>query len=894
MSQDVRPSEPIGAMTLPEFLQDPVFLLDVSELAPAEAVLPWLIALASLLLVACGIELILLVRARGARRALDSAHTASGQGGIVVDRKGRVLATNGPAKSLFWSNQTPRQSLRVSRAIVKLLENPDEQHHVVKIGAHRMAEIWLSKRVASNRLSGLRGIAVRDVTEQQRGQRHLMQLAHYDSLTGLGNRRLFVDRLETEIERAREAKRSVALLYLDLDRFKDVNDTLGHGAGDELLKCLAKRFQARFRSESSLEGVSVYRLAGDEFAIILPDPESTSEIERAATDVLAMICDPMEIAERTISSSGSVGVAVFPQDADDVEDLVKHADSALYVAKDMGRARFVFYEPSFGSDADRSHKIAQELRSAIERDEFSLHYQPKIDVATNTVAGFEALLRWFNSDLGFVGPAEFIPVAEDRGTIIEIGAWCLREACRQIRVWQNAGFTVVPVSVNVSSAQFRDSDVQRIVSDALVEHDVHPSLLEIELTESLLLEDDQNTGLALRDLRAIGVRVALDDFGTGYSALTYLNRFPLDAVKMDRGFLRDIEDSSAAAGIAAAVISMSHSLGFEVIAEGVDSPRQAELLREMECDQIQGFLYSPGIPSEEATRFLAGEGAEPPQVEPIVDSRAATIEGEIDPDADESIVISSVSASSPAVHPTAPPRLLVIDSVPSTLGRSAYQMTRLGGDVHLMTELDEATLFVETEEPVLDLVIAPPQVDLGRLGILVEKVKKQARDHVPRLLIVGPEPEADRRAAIRDAGADWVLWEPYSDPELRFFVNAARTNRNWKFQRQSVRVPVETIAWIRAGAKRGTGVVTSLSRRGAFVETDIEHKPGQPIRLEFKIDGRMISVFANVTQQRDDAGEGALALVKARGIDVIFYEVDASTDEALADGVERLWLRYRP
>ena len=404
------------------------------------------------------------------------------------------------------------------------------------------------------------------MTKQQRGQRHLVQLAHYDSLTGLGNRRLFVNRLESEIADARKHGAQVALLYIDLDRFKDVNDTLGHGAGDDLLKTLAKRFQIALRTPSDARNgeASVYRLGGDEFAIIISRPDSIEEVMSMAQTALKLIGEPMSVADRIIASSGSVGIALFPEHAKDVEDLVKHADSALYVAKDLGRARYTLYEPSFSSDADRSHKIAQELRNAITNGELALHYQPKVELETDTVEGFEALLRWFRAELGFVGPSEFIPVAEDRGMINEIGAWCLREACRQIRTWQDAGFNVVPVSVNVSSAQFRDADVSRIVSDALVEHEIHPSLLEIELTESLLLDDDERTGMALRDLRAIGVRVALDDFGTGYSALTYLNRFPLDVVKMDRGFLRDIEDSNAAAGIASAVISMSHSLGLEV------------------------------------------------------------------------------------------------------------------------------------------------------------------------------------------------------------------------------------------------------------------------------------------------------------------------------------------
>ena len=855
-----------------------------------------LLGLAVVATILSGLLVMLLIRTRARWKASEAAHTASGLGSILVDHRSRVIELNAPARKLLWPRLDPRQRAVLNASIRDLLSDPAEQHHFVKIGADRLVEIAISSVDAGSRLFGVRGITVRDVTEERRGQRHLVQLAHYDSLTGLGNRRLFVDRLGDALQRSVETERSVALLYIDLDRFKEVNDTLGHGAGDTLLRTLSKRlYQYLNDSAEALEGreVSIFRLAGDEFAIIVADADPVASIESLARDLLALIAEPMTLAERSISASASVGIALYPDHAGNVEDLVKNADAALYVAKDLGRARFVFYEASFSSDTDRSHKIEQELRNAISRGELALHYQPKVDIESDTVAGFEALLRWYNRELGFIGPKDFIPIAEERGMISEIGAWCIEETCRQIRVWQDAGFTTVPVSVNVSSAQFRDSDVERVVSDALVNHGIHPSMLEIELTESLLLADDDKTSTTLRDLRAIGVGVALDDFGTGYSALTYLNRFPLDVVKMDRGFLRDIEDSNAAAGIASAVISMSHSLGFKVVAEGVDSPPQAELLRAMGCDQIQGFLFSPAIPSEEASRFLATDSSPRPVVEPIVKlSTSRSLLGEDDPDAESVIRELPEAVSAEVVYPAAPARVLVVDSHPSMLGATAFRMTRLGADVHLVTGIDEAELFVRQEEPVLDLLIAPPEIELPRLAVLFEKVKKQTTEHVPRLLVVGNEPGGERRELLRNLGADWMLLEPYADPELRFFVNAARTNRNWKFQRQTVRVPIETIAWIRAGAQRGSGVVTSLSRRGAFIETPETYSTSKPIRVEFKIDERPISVFANVTRIVDGDSEAGDSM--PRGIDVIFYEVDDVTDAAISEAVEQLWARFRP
>ena len=852
-----------------------------------------LLGLAVLATMLSGLLAILLIRSHARWQASQAAHTASGQGSILVDHRSRVIGLNSPARELLWPKLEPKQRVVLNESIRELLADPSEQYHFVKFGSQRLLEIAISSVDAGSRLFGIRGITVRDVTEQRRGQRHLVQLAHYDSLTGLGNRRLFVDRLADALQRSAESGRPVALLYMDLDRFKEVNDTLGHGAGDSLLRTLSKRLYDHLNDSEVALGreVSIFRLAGDEFAIILADADSVATIESFAQGLLALIAEPITLAERSISASGSVGIALYPDHADNVEDLVKNADAALYVAKDLGRARYVFYESSFSSEADRSHKIEQELRTAISRSELVLHYQPKIDIETDTVAGFEALLRWYNRELGFIGPKDFIPIAEERGMISEIGAWCIEETCRQIRVWQDAGFTTVPVSVNVSSAQFQDSNVERVVSDALVKYEIHPSMLEIELTESLLLADDDETSTTLRDLRAIGVGIALDDFGTGYSALTYLNRFPLDVVKMDRGFLRDIEDSSAAAGIASAVISMSHSLGFKVVAEGVDSPPQAELLRSMGCDQIQGFLYSPAIPSEEASRFLATDSSPRPVVEPIIKITASrAMLGEDDPEPPVRKLPDAVSAE--VVYPASPARVMVIDSHPSMLGATAFRMTRLGADVHLVTGLDEAELFLRQEEPVLDLLIAPPQIELSRLAALVETVKKQATDHVPRLLIIGNEPGEERRALIRNVGADWMLLEPYADPELRFFVNAARTSRNWKFQRQSVRVPIETIAWIRAGALRGSGVVTSLSRRGAFIETQETYPTSKPIRIEFKIDDAPISVFANVTRIVD--GDSDASSPTPPGIDVIFYEVDDVTDSAISEAVEQLWSRFRP
>ena len=807
-----------------------------------------------------------------------------------------MLSDNPTARDLLWPESAERKHAMLPKAIVELLSNPDAQCHLVRIGGDHAAEISISKLSGRPSRRSLRGLAIRDITKQKRGERHLVRLAHYDSLTGLGNRRLFVDRLDRAIASATEGHGQTALLYLDLDRFKSVNDTLGHAVGDTLLKTVSKRMTTVLRESNTgnqTEKPTVSRLSGDEFAVVVPLVRTREGIESLANQLLDSIAQPIETSSGALSPSGSIGIAIYPEDANDVETLVKHADTALYVAKDKGRGRVAFFESKQQARHDRTNRIEDELRFAIERREFSLHYQPKVGLESNTVVGFEALIRWYSRELGFVGPKEFIPIAEANGLILEIGEWALNETCRQLRVWQNAGFATVPVSVNVSGAQFRDTEVENVVGRALVAHDVHPAMIEIELTESLLLEDDNRIATALRDLRAIGVRVSLDDFGTGYSALTYLDRFPLDVVKMDRGFIRDIEDSSSAENIAAAVVSLSHSLGFEVVAEGVDSPPQAALLRRMGCDQIQGFLFSPAIPGEEATQFLANEGMTPPAVKTIFGRFAHDLEDTIrEADDDRDLPIEPGDARIEMIPPSVPPRLLVIDSIPSTLGQTAFRLTQLAADVHLMTGIDEARLFVDQEEPAIDLIIAPPDIPLRTLDVLVETIEKQGHDHVPRVLICGQEPDSARRESIRKARVDYVLWEPFADPELRFFINAARSNRSWKYRRQTVRVPVESLVWLRAGANRASGVITSLSRRGAQIETSGEFTVGQPIRLEFKIETRTISVFANVT--RAEPTEGADDDRELGWISVIFYEVDDVTDASISDYVEQLWLRFRP
>lgn len=875
------------------------------------------------LFVVSGIAALVLARRRRARvraeagaraiaAARESAHELAGWGVVVVDGSGRVLEANAVGRRLLWSagDEAPDA---LPAPIRMLLADASPQQHTLRVGGSRLVDFAISAAQGSGQH---RGIVARDVTEDHRGRDHLLQLAHFDSLTGLGNRRLFIDRLKLAIANARGDGSSIALLYVDIDRFKEVNDSLGHAAGDELLKAVSLRFRERMRAwqQRLPRGDSfVARLSGDEFAIFATGFPGIAEVEGLAGQILEAIGQPVDFEGRTIPSSASMGVAVLPDHGRDVEDLVKAADAALYVAKERGRGRFVVYEHAFTAQAEYDRKIENGLREAIRKGELRLHYQPKIEVADGTVSGFEALLRWYNPELGFVSPKDFIPIAEERGLICEIGAWCVDEACRQMRGWREAGFETVPVSVNVSSAQFSESDLQQVITNALVLHDIEPASFEIELTESLILDDNETTALALRDLRAIGVKVALDDFGTGYSALTYLNRFPLDTVKMDRGFLRGIEDDEAASGIAKAVVEMSHSLGFKVVAEGVDCERQALLLRRMGCDQIQGFLYSPGLPALEATRFLAPRGGSRPVVEPAAEG--ARVDRLIDsadaPSAQESsdrvadVATGAVAgeegtpsdapdpeASSRPARGSAETRSLVVDDGVGSVASLAVRMMRLGADVHLVQDVDEAAIFVDQDEPIVDLLVVPLAVDLRRVASLRERLEKATPGASIRILVVGDEVDDERRAELRKARVDWLVTGSIADVDLRFFVGAARHDGSQSHRKRAIRIPLETTAWIRAGGERRVATLTSLSRRGAFVETTDGYQIGQTIRIEFKACGTHVRVFGTVTYQHQ-AGHPS-APYRAAGFGIVFYEPDDDTTDQLDTIIEQTWTRYLP
>ncbi|MBW2385433.1 MAG: EAL domain-containing protein [Deltaproteobacteria bacterium] len=751
------------------------------------------------------------------------------------------------------------------------------------------------------RLRRASAILIRDVTDEHRDERRLVRLAHYDSLTGLANRRLFLETLKTTLESPGSEPRQAALFYLDLDGFKAINDSLGHAGGDALLKALAERFRTHLRPEEvSRFGIVrdarlvIARLAGDEFAVIaprIPDAEAAGELARFMIEIVRR---PLELSDRTLSPSVSIGVALFPEDGQDVEQLLRHADSALYVAKSRGRQRFAWYEASFDTKADRARVLEEGLRGALDRQEMCLHYQPKVDTQSGELVGFEALLRWRNPELGEVGPAEFIPVAEARGLITKLGSWCLDDACRQIRAWEDAGYQIVPVAVNVSSAQFAESDLQRDVSTALKNHRVDPSHLELELTESLLLDEGKDVEVILRDLRSIGVRIALDDFGTGYSALTYLNRFNLDVLKMDRGLLRDIDTNPSALGIASAVVAMAHSLGLCVVAEGVDMEEQLPILRDMSCDHIQGFLFAPALPADEVVRFMARAGEEGVTFGPgmtVPGKRPAATD--IDEDTLDEPVLRTDLPPAPA-HTSAPSedkgRVLLIDNGSGYLGTVALRLGHLGIDIHYASALDEAHLFIAQERDAIRLIACPPTIDAKAVrGVLDSLAQATGEDR--RFIVIGERPNDATRQKFRDAGVDWVLWAPFNDAELRYVVKSGMARREDLIDRREVRVPVDLIANIWSGERREVAVVSSLSPRGAFIELSEPLRMGSSLRIEMDLAGDRFRGFARVVHvHAEDADQPN----EPSGVGVTFYGADRDEERLLRKAISELESRYLP
>jgi diguanylate cyclase (GGDEF)-like protein len=442
-------------------------------------------------------------------------------------------------------------------------------------------------------------IAVRDVSLARAASLKISRAAHYDVLTNLPNRNLLNDRLKQAIALAKRQDNQLSVLFVDLDRFKQVNDSLGHVVGDKLLRSVAGRLVACVRRTDT-----VCRIGGDEFLILLSRVEHAEDAEICARKILRAVTAPHRIDNNSLDLSVSIGGSIYPSDAQDAESLISCADAAMYEVKSLGRNGYQFFRNDMRARGAKRLSLEKDLRVALGRDEFLLHYQPKVDLNTGKITGMEALIRWQHPEQGLLFPTSFIPIAEECGLIVPIGKWVMLRACRQSQEWSDSGIGNVPISVNVSAAEFRAGDFLSGVRAVLISTGVEPVNLELELTESVLMHDAQTSVSTLHALKTMGVQLAVDDFGTGYSSFTYLRRFPMDALKIDKSFVQEITTNAEETTFVGAMIKIGRSLNQRVIAEGVETHSQLEFLRRHGCSEGQGHYFSRPLVAEQAAKLF--------------------------------------------------------------------------------------------------------------------------------------------------------------------------------------------------------------------------------------------------------------------------------------------------
>ncbi|HEV7487912.1 MAG TPA: EAL domain-containing protein [Thermoanaerobaculia bacterium] len=512
------------------------------------------------------------------------------------------------AGTSFLGYVHPREREILREVLGALAAGSSNESHAELRFRHRSGIwIWL-EAFAQNLLHepsvGAIVLNYRDVTQRKATEKQLEYQAYYDALTGLPNRLLFRDRVVNAIAQAQRNRRGVAVMYLDLDHFKLVNDGLGHSLGDALLSEVAARLQSCVRASDTIS-----RLGGDEFTILLIDTSSSEAIAGVARKILQSFAHPFRVEGHDLFVTASIGISIFPGDGEEVETLLKCADSAMYRAKELGRNQAQMFTASMNERYGRRLALEQSLHHALERDELVLHYQPIFDRNRKKIVALEALVRWNHPERGLVQPTEFIGLAEETGLIVAIGEWVLRRVCHDSRAWRAAGLPPMRIGVNISAPQFQQLSFALVVGSILREYGCDPALLELEITETVAVQNIETTTIAMRELKELGIRIAIDDFGTGQSSLVYLKRFPIDTVKIDRAFVRDVTTDESAAAIVSYVINLAHSLRLAVVAEGVETDEQWSFLKLNACDQMQGFLFSEPMPADEAEEFMRSEQA---------------------------------------------------------------------------------------------------------------------------------------------------------------------------------------------------------------------------------------------------------------------------------------------
>ncbi len=452
--------------------------------------------------------------------------------------------------------------------------------------------VYLSPIIQDNKVIEVVGTAI-DITERKRSEQLINHMAYHDSLTGLHNRAFFYEKITEMIQIAKQNKETFAVMFLDLDQFKNINDTLGHAMGDLLLIDVSNRLV-----DCVYKDQAICRLGGDEYVILLPNCNE-EQAAIIAERIIDQISSPFIIKNHEIYITPSIGVSMFPKDG---EELLKNADAAMYQAKFLGRSNFQFFTQDLAYKLNKKVALENDLRKAIQKEEFILHYQPQIDITTGKMIGLEALIRWVHPKLGVISPLDFIPLAEETGLIIPIGEWVLRQACYQNKIWQEAGCEPIPISVNVSIMQFRQKDFVNLVEKVLQETNLAPKYLELEITESMTI-DITYTEMVLISLKELGIKVSMDDFGVGYSSLSYLRRLPINKLKIDQSFIRNLDTKNQA--IVSTIITLARNLQIDVIAEGVEREEHVDFLKKHNCFQAQGFLFSKPIPKDELSKYAS-------------------------------------------------------------------------------------------------------------------------------------------------------------------------------------------------------------------------------------------------------------------------------------------------
>ncbi|OHC74345.1 MAG: hypothetical protein A3G18_03020 [Rhodospirillales bacterium RIFCSPLOWO2_12_FULL_58_28] len=476
-----------------------------------------------------------------------------------------------------------------------------------KNGTDYAVRLSISAIVGENGKVQQYAAVINDITKRKQDEERIHYQANFDALTGLPNRALFHDRLNQVLPTMKRLKKQLGLMFIDLDGFKLVNDTLGHNCGDLLLQEASRRLTECIRG-----GDTVARLGGDEFTVIMPNLTDPQQAPLLGQRILDALCRSFDLDGHETFISGSIGITIFPDDAVEAVDLIKNADAAMYRAKEQGKANYQFFTSDLNDDVKERMVLKNGLGKALERDEFILFYQPKLNILTGEVTSCEALMRWINKDMGgMVSPVKFIPILEETGHVVEVGEWALRTACNQHVAWLKEGLPPIRIAVNLSARQLRESSFVRIVEDVLKETGVGADGLEIEITESMLMSDSAKAVIALDQLHDMGIQVAMDDFGTGYSSLSYLKRFPIDTIKIDRSFVSDITTSHDDAEIIRTIITMGQTLGRKIVAEGVEIKEQLEMLRNYRCDEIQGYFFSRPMPANEMLKFFNDKGLMP-------------------------------------------------------------------------------------------------------------------------------------------------------------------------------------------------------------------------------------------------------------------------------------------